>query len=108
MPDAPFAVEEADTASTSPLLMAHQPAMGLLFLKELRRFHGLDAPIADRLARNASFAVALAVELVAHHAAILSIAKCDRAPAAKFLPCLQCLGRCQMHQLTTYIHLCAP
>ena len=35
MPDAPFAVEEADAASTNPLLMAHQPAMGLSFFKEL-------------------------------------------------------------------------
>ena len=71
MPEAPFVVEEADAASTNPLLVAHQPSMGLLFLKELRRFHGLDAPVADRLAGNALFAVALAVELVAHHAAIL-------------------------------------
>ena len=98
MPDAPFAVEEADAASTNPLLMAHQPAMGLLFLKELRRFHGLDAPIADWLARNASFAVALAVELVARHAAILLIAGCNRVPTAKSLPCLQRQGRCLMHQ----------
>ena len=98
MPDAPFAVEEADAASTNPLLVAHQPAIGLLFLKELCRFHGLNALIADRLAGNASFVVALAVELVAHHAAILRAAECDRALAAKSLPCLQCQGRCLMHQ----------
>ena len=108
MPDAPFAVEEADAALMNPLLMAHQPAMGLLFLKELRQFHGLNAPIADRLAGNASFVVALAVELVARHAAILPIAKCNRAPATKFLLCLQHQGHCQMHLLMTYIHLCAP
>ena len=108
MPDAPFAVEEADAASTNPLLMAHQPAMGLLFLKGLRRFHGLDALIADRLAVNASFVVALAVELVARHAAILRAARCDRALAIKSLPCLQRQGHCQMHPLMTYIHLCAP
>ena len=83
MPDAPFAVEEADAVSTNPLLMAHQPAMGLLFLKELRRFHGLDAPIADRLAKNVSFAVALAVERVARHAAILRVAKCGQELATK-------------------------
>ena len=98
MPDAPFAVEEADAASTNPLLVAHQPAMGSLFLKELRWFHGLDALIADRLAGNASFVVALADELVARHAAILRAAGCDQALAIKFLPCLQCQGRCQMHQ----------
>ena len=98
MPDAPFAVEEADAASTNPLLMAHQPAMGLLFLKELRRFHELNAPIADRLARNASFAVALAVELVARHAAILLIAECNQELAAKSVPCLQRQGCCLMHQ----------
>ena len=89
MPDALSAVEEADAALTNPLLMAHQPAMGLLFLKELRRFHGLNAPIADRFAGNASFAVALAVELVAHHAAILRAAGCDQVLAAKSVPCLQ-------------------
>ena len=98
MPDAPFAVEEADAALTNPLLVAHQPAMGLLFLKELRRFHGLDALIADRLAGNASFVVALAVELVARHAAALLIAECDQELAAKSVPCLQRLGHCQMHQ----------
>ena len=108
MPDAPFAVEEADAASTNPLLMAHQPAMGLLFLKELRRFHGLDAPIADRLAGNASFAVALANELVVRHAAALRVAKCDRVLAAKSLPNVQRQGRCQMHPLMTYIDLYAP
>ena len=36
VPDAPFAVKEADAALTNPLLMAHQPAMGLLFLTEPR------------------------------------------------------------------------
>ena len=98
MPDAPFAVEEADAASTNPLLVAHQPAMGLLFLKELRRFHGLDALVADRLAGNASFVVALAVKLVGCHAAILRAAGCNRALAIKSLPCLQCQGCCLMHQ----------
>ena len=71
--------------------------------QELCRFHGLDAPIADRLAKNASFAVALAVERVACHAAILRVAKCNRVLAAKSLPCLQHQVRCQMHPLLTYI-----
>ena len=83
MPDAPFAVEKADAGLTNPLLMAHQPAMGLLFLKDLCRFHELNAPIADRLAGNASFAIALAVELVAPHAASLRVAKCGQELAAK-------------------------
>ena len=98
VPDAPFAVEEADAASTNPLLVAHQPATSLLFLKELCRFHGLDAPVADRLAGNVSFAAALAVELVARHAAILQVAGCDRVLAVKSVPCLQRQGRCLMHQ----------
>ena len=98
MPDAPFAVEEADAASTNPLLVAHQPAMGSLFLKELRQFRGLDAPVADRLAGNVSFAVALAVELVARHAAILRAAGCDRVLAVKSVPCLQRQGHCLIHQ----------
>ena len=108
MPDAPFAVEEADAALMNPLLMAHQPAMGLLFLIEPCRFHERDAQVADRLAGNASFVVALADELVARHAAILRAAGCDRALAAKSLPCLQRQGHCQMHPLMTYIYLYAP
>ena len=77
MPDAPFAVEEADAASTNPLLVAHQPAMGLLFLKELCRFHGLDARVAAQHAETTSFATGHAIEPVAHHAAVLPIAGCD-------------------------------
>ena len=38
MPDAPFVVEEADAAPTNLLLMAHQPVMGLLFLKNFAGF----------------------------------------------------------------------
>ena len=104
MPDALFAAEEADAASMNPLLMAHQPAMGLLFLKELCRFHGLDAQVADWLAGSATFATALVVEPVICHAAILPIAGCNRVLAIKSLPCLQCQGRCLMHLLMTYTH----
>ena len=82
-PDALYAAAKADATWSNLLLMVHQPAMGLLFLKELCRFHGIDAPIADRLARNASFAVALAVERVACHAAILRVAKCGQELATK-------------------------
>ena len=46
----------------------------------------------------------LLLSLVAHHAAVLPIAECDRAPIAKSLPCLQCQGCCLMHQLMTYTH----
>ena len=77
MLDAPFAVEEADAASTNLLLMAHQPAMGLFFLIGLCRFHGLDAQVADRLVGNAPFATALAIEPVACHAAVLQAAGRD-------------------------------
>ena len=61
-----------------------------------------DARVAAQRAKSATSAIALVVEPVARHAAILPIAKCDRAPAAKFLPCLQRQGRCQMHPLMTY------
>ena len=39
--------------------------------------------IADQLAENASFANALAIEPVAHHAAVFPIAGCNRVLAAK-------------------------
>ena len=108
VPDALSAVEEADAASSNLLPMAHQPAMDLLFLIGLCQFHGLDAQVADWLVENATFAVALASEPVAHHAAILRVAKCNLVLAAKSLPNFQRQGRCQMHPLMTYIHLCAP
>ena len=84
--------------------MAHHPAMDLLFLIGLCRFHGLDAQVADWLVKSATFAVVLASEPVACHAAILQVGECNRAPFAKFLPYWQHLGRCQMHQWMTYIH----
>ena len=104
MPDAPFAVEEADAASTNPLLMAHQPAMGLLFLTEPCQFHQRDAQVADWLAGNASFASALVIKPVTHHAAILQAAECNRVLAVKSLPCLQHQGHYLMHQRMIYIH----
>ena len=69
--DTLFAVKEADAVLLTPLLMAHQPVMGLLFLIGLRRFPGINAQVADWLAENASFAIALAVEPVNHQAAVL-------------------------------------
>ena len=92
--DALFVAEKADAALSNPLLMTHQPAIGLLFLKALCRFHGLDAQVADWLAGSATFATALVVKLVVHHAAILPVAKCNRVLAAKSLPYLQRQGHC--------------
>ena len=57
-----------------------------------------DARVAAQRAKSASFAIALASEPVARHAAALLIAECDQEPAAKSVPCLQCQGRCLMHQ----------
>ena len=57
-----------------------------------------DAQVVALHAESASFAVALANKLVVHHAAILRAAEYNRALAIKSLPCLQCQGRCQMHQ----------
>ena len=68
----------------------------------------LDARVAAQHVEIASFATGRAIESVARHAAVLPIAGCDRVLAAKSLPCLQHQGRCQMHPLMTYIHLCAP
>ena len=67
-----------------------------------------DAQVAAQRAKSASFAVILASEPVARHAAALLIAECDQELAAKSVPCLQHQGRCLMHPLMTYIHLCAP
>ena len=100
--DALFAAEEADAASSNPLLRAHQPIVGLLFLKAPLLFLARDAQVAAQRVESVSFAAGLAIEPSAHHAAVLLIAACDRAPIAKSLPCLQRQGRCLMHQLMTY------
>ena len=68
----------------------------------------LNAQVAAQHAESATFAVALANELVIRHAAALLIAECDQELAAKSVLCLQCQGRCLMHPLMTYIHLYAP
>ena len=64
-------------------------------------FLELGAQVAALLARSTTFAVALAIEHVASHAAILLIAECNQAPIAKSVPCFQCLGHCLMHQSMT-------
>ena len=63
-----------------------------------------DAQVAALLARSATWPIALAIELVARHAAVLLIAGCDRVPIAKSLPNFQCQGRCLMHQSMNYTH----
>ena len=104
VPDALFAVKEADAALSNPLPKAHQLAMDSLFWTEPCRFHECDAQVADRHAESASFAVALASELVVCRAAALLIAECDQELAAKSVPCLQCHRHCLMHLLMTYTH----
>ena len=47
-----------------------------------------DAQVAAQRAKSATFAVALAIEPIARHAAALRVAKCNRVLAAKSLPCL--------------------
>ena len=108
MPNAPFAVEEADAVLADHFPTAHQLIVGLLFWTGLLLFLARNARVAAQHVEIASFATGRAIKPVARHAAILPIAKCDRAPAAKFLPCLQRQGRCQMHSLMTYIHLFSP
>ena len=77
MPDALFATKKAGSASLNPLLLVHQPAMYLQFLKELRLFYECDAPVAAQFARNASFAIVLASEPITCYAAVLQAAECN-------------------------------
>ena len=86
VPYALFAAKELDAVLSNQLPMAHQLAMGLLFLRSPHLFHARDAQFAAQLARNATFATALASKPVAHHAAIFKAAKCNRVLVAKFLP----------------------
>ena len=58
-------------------------------MRELRLFLGRNVLIAARHAGSATFVIALAIEPVARHAAILPVAECDRVLDAKSLPCLQ-------------------
>ena len=88
-PDALFAAKELDAVLLNQLPMAHQLAVGLLFLTEFPRFCGIYAQVADQLVESATSAVLLAVKLVAHHEAALQVAGCDRELAAKSLPYLQ-------------------
>ena len=88
--DALLAAKEADAALSNPLLIAHQPATDLLFFIVLCLFLELGAQVAALLARNATFAVAVASKPVACHAAILQVAECNRVLATKSLPHLQC------------------
>ena len=57
-----------------------------------------NAQVAALRAKSATFAVALAIEPIAHHAAALRVAKCDQVLAARSLPYLQRQGCCLMRQ----------
>ena len=63
-----------------------------------------DAQVAALRAESATFAIALAVEPVARHAAVLRVAKCNRVLAAESLLNFQHQGRCLRHLLMTYTH----
>ena len=106
--DAPFAAKELDAVLADQLPASHQLIVGLLFWTGLCLFLACDARVAVQHVETASFATERAIEPVACHAAPLLIAGCDRVLAAKSLPDFQHQGRCQMHPLMTYIHLCAP
>ena len=67
-----------------------------------------NAQVAAQRVESATFAVALANELVVCHAAALLIVECDQELAAKSLPYLQRQGRCLMRLWMTYIHLFSP
>ena len=108
VPDALFAVEKADAALSNPLPMAHQLIVGLLFWTGLLLFLAHNARVAAQHVETTSFATGRAIELVTHCVAILPVAECNQELAAKSVPCLQRQGRCLMHPLMTYIHLCAP
>ena len=71
VPDAPFAAEELAAVLADQLPVAHQPTVGLLFSTGPLLFLASDAQVAAQRAKSATFAVALVVEPVAHHAAVL-------------------------------------
>ena len=77
VPDALFAAKELDAVLSNQLPMAHQLAMGLLFLRARRLFHARNAQVAAQLARNATFATALASKPITCHAAILRAVECN-------------------------------
>ena len=63
-----------------------------------------DAQVATQHAKSATFAVALVIEPVACHAAVLLVAICNRVLAAKSLLNFQRQGRCLMRLWMTYTH----
>ena len=63
-----------------------------------------DAQVAALRAESATSAIALVVEPVAHHAAVLKVTECNRVLATKSLPYSQHQGLCLMHQWMTYTH----
>ena len=104
VPDAPFAAEELDAVLEDQLPTARQLIVGLLFWTGLCLFLARDARVAAQHVETTSFAAGRAIELIAHHAAVLLIAGCDQVPIEKSLPNFQRQGCCLMHTLMTYTH----
>ena len=98
VPDAPFAAKKLDAVLSNQLPAAHQLLVGWLFWTGLRLFFACDARVAAQHVETASFTAGRAIKPVARHAAILRVAECDRVLAAKSVPYLQRVERCQMHQ----------
>ena len=63
-----------------------------------------NAQVAALRAESATSAIALVVEPVARHAAILPVAECDRVLAAKSLLNFQRQGCCLIRLWMTYTH----
>ena len=63
-----------------------------------------DAQVAALHTKSATFAVALVIEPVTRHAAVLLVAKCNRVLAAESLLNFQRQGHCLRHPLMTYTH----
>ena len=98
VPDALCVAQELDAVLSNQLPMAHQPVMDLLFWRALYQFHARNALVAAWLARIASFVTAFVNKPSTRHAAVIQATGCNQEPIAKFLPYLQPLGCCQMHQ----------
>ena len=100
--DALFPTKKLDSFSLKQLPMVDLQVMNLLFLIIPCWFLGLDALAVGQLVGMPTFAVALAIKPNTYNAAALQGVGCNREFVANFLPYLQCLGRCLMHQLRTY------
>ena len=100
--DALFVAKELDAVLSNQLPMAHQLAVGSIFLRAPRLFLACNAQVAAQRVESASFATGLAIESSTRHTAVLPIVECNQAPIAKFLPYWQCQGCCLRHHSKTY------